>query len=336
VSECAQLLVDPQIPTLSEVLDRSTLVKYLRDISPGRWNKGTIADVQGVRVLKHHVGQRCTVEISLRTENGCHSLIGKIYSRGRPDVFEAMEKIRQAGFGPQDEFSIPRPVAYLPSLWLLVQEKVEGPIAKEIFKTGDERSRAAGAERCALWLARFHAVGPKVGPVFHVDRWLKSARERARWLGSFGERCAAKARRLLDWLEEAGAVLCPVEMRAGHGSYSPAQLILAKGRTVTFDWDGYDVADPARDVARFLTALRRLALGRLRSIRALDGAADVFLKTYRAVGPREAERNLRFFLVDACLTLAMYSLFHTGLQRQAKAEAMLEEGLRVVEGQAAL
>ena len=76
-----------------------------------------------------------------------------------------MEGIRETGFGPRDEFSIPQPVGYLPSLRLLLQEKVEGPVASEVFKNGDERSRAEGAERCALWLAQFHARAPKVGPV---------------------------------------------------------------------------------------------------------------------------------------------------------------------------
>jgi aminoglycoside phosphotransferase (APT) family kinase protein len=132
-------------------------------------------------------------------------------------------------------------------------------------------------------------------------------------------------------LEDAGAELHLVEMRAGHGSYSPAQLIFAEGRTVTFDWDGYDVADPARDVARFLAALRRLALGKLRFVRALDGAAEVFLRTYFTVGQPDVKRNLRFFLGDAYLTLAMHDLCRSGDRWQQKAEAMLDEGLLVAE-----
>jgi aminoglycoside phosphotransferase (APT) family kinase protein len=119
-------------------------------------------------------------------------------------------------------------------------------------------------------------------------------------------------------------------MRAGHGSYSPAQLVLAEGRTVTFDWDGYDVADPARDVGRFLYALRRWALDQLGSIRMLDGAAEVFLRAYLAVGPREVETNLWFYKAAACLKLA-----RTVSHRQDKTEGMLDEGLRVLEAGAA-
>jgi aminoglycoside phosphotransferase (APT) family kinase protein len=187
-----------------------------------------------------------------------------------------------------------------------------------------------------LWLARFHAFGPKAGPIFDSERCLSVLRERKRRIAKLGGRFATKAGKLFKWLESAATALRPVEMRAGHGSYSPAQLILAEGRTVTFDWDGYDVADPARDVARFLAGLRRLALGRLRSIGALDAAAEVFLRTYRAAGPLEMEHNLRFFMADACLTLVVYDLSRPGARWQEKGEALLDESVRIMEGEATL
>ena len=330
MAECAQPLTDFGIETLSEILDPVELAKHLSGVSLGPWKRGSVKDIQ-FRVLKHHVGQRCTLEIGLRTEGGWHFLIGKVYHSDRFDVFQAMEKIWQTGFGPRDEFSIPQPLAYLASIRLLLQEKVEGAVANEIFKTGDERSRATAAERCAQWLARFHAVGPKEGPVFTSERCLSLMRERSRRIVELGGSCADKAARLRRRLEDAGAELHLVEMRAGHGSYSPAQLIFAEARTVTFDWDGIDVADPARDVARFLAALRRLALGRLRFVRALDGAAEVFLRTYLTVGQPDVEENLRFFLAESCLTLAAHDFARPGSHWQKKGEAMLDEGLRVAE-----
>jgi hypothetical protein len=325
VAECVPPLIDPGIATLSEVLDPTALARHLRVISHAPWNGALIEEVQ-VHVLRHHVRQRCTLELGLRTEKGWHFVIGKVYNNDCPDLFEAMEGIQEAGFGPHDAFSIPRPLAYLPSLHLLVQEKVEGPLAKEIFKTGDEQTRAAAAERCAQWLARFHSVGPKAGLLFDSRRYLCVVRERARRIGRLGGRCAEKAARLYQLLEDATASLRRVEMRAGHGSYSPAQLILTEGRTVVFDWDGYDVADPARDVGRFLYALRRWGLDQLGSIRVLDGAAEVFLKTYLAVGPPEMETNLWFYKAAACLKLA-----RTVPHWQDKSEQMLDEGLRALE-----
>lgn len=323
-SESVQPFADPGIPALAEVLDPMALAKHLR-VSSLRLENGGIPEEVEVRVIRHHPGRHCTVEIGLRGQNGWHFLIGKVYHKDRADVFQAMEKIGQAGFSPQGEFSIPRPLAYLPLLCLLAQERVEGPLAKEVFKTGDEPNRAAAAERCAGWLARFHALAPRLGPVFESDRCLKQMRRYSRKIVGLGGRVADKAARLLQGLEDAASLLSPVEMRAGHGSYSAGQVILAEGRTVVFDWDGCDVADPARDVGRFRAALRHAACGGLGSVRALDAAAEIFLQTYLGLIQPDAKKNLGFYEAVACLKLAMHSL-----HRQDKAEAMLDEGIRVL------
>ena len=333
--EPGQPLSDPGIATLPEVFDPMVLVKHLRATSLYPGNGGAPKEVQ-VSLLQHHPKRRCTVEIGWRAQDGWHSVIGKVYHIDRPDVFEAMQGISGAGFGPQDEFSIPQPLAYLPSLRLLVQEKVEGQPTDEIFKTGDERSREAAAERCACWLARFHAVAPKAGSVSYPQDHLnsKSMQRCSRKIAKLGGSSADKAAYLLQRLEDAVAALSPAEMCAGHASYSAAHVFLAHNRTVVFDWDGHDVADPARDVGRFRAALRRLALGRLGSIRALDATAEAFLKTYLAVGRPEVAKNLRFFEAAACLKLAKYNLCHPVPHWHDKTEAMLDEGLRVLNQEA--
>ncbi len=310
------------------------LARHLGAFSVLPWNGGAVEEVQ-VRVLQHKLGRRCTLVFAVRTENGSHSVIGKVHNTDRSDVFQAMDAIRQAGFGPQDEFSIPQSIAYLPALRLLVQEKVEGRLAAETLRATDERSRAAVVERCARWLARFHAVAPKLGPVTDSESYLGLMRQRSFLIAKLGGRCADKASRLLQRLEDAAASVVPVGMCAGHGSYSAAQVILAGSRTVVIDWDGYDVADPARDVGRFLAALRRWALGRLGSIRALDGAAEVFLETYLAEGRQDAEKNLRFYEAAACVKLAKYKAYNSIPRWQEKTEAMLDEGLRVLDQEAA-
>ena len=109
--------------------------------------------------------------------------------------------------------------------------------------------------------------------------------------------------------------------------------MLAGSRTATLDWDGFDIADPGRDAARFLIALRRLALGRLGSIRALDASAEVFRSAYLAAGRADAAANLRFYEVVACLQLAKYNIVHRVPHWREKLEALLDEGLRLAEGQ---
>jgi hypothetical protein len=314
----------------STALDPAELGKHLHLFSLPPWNWGELGNVQ-VRVLKCH-RNRSTVEILLDSAAGPRPLIGKVYAANRSDVYLAMEAISRAGFGPEAEFSIPQPFAYLPALNLLLQEKVLGVRAKDIFVEGKERDRAEAAERCALWLMRFHSVAPRFGPVFDLNQYLASLEQ---WTGAIAavyKPLADKAGCLLERLRAAAATLSRVEVSAGHGSFCHAQIILANGRTATYDWDGYDVADPGRDVARFVVALGRLGLRYFGSIRALDSAADVFLKTYLA-GRGEAQLNLPFYMGAVCVKIAKFEISRDPCpERQAIVETMLDEGLRILSG----
>ena len=336
-AQSSRPLTDLETVIQTGVLDPNVLAQHLSSISLHDSNSEAVREVQVRGVLKFHEGKRCTLEVAVRTESGWQSLIAKVYRKDRSDVFQAMKGIRASGFGQRDEFSIPHPAGYSSSLRCLLQEKVEGTPADDIFKTGDDAARAAAAERCALWLARFHAQAPKAGPISHpkdfatskpMERW---SRKIARLDGRLGDRASQLFKRVSD----ASASLADVELKAGHGSYNAAHVYLSKYRTVTIDWDWHDIADPARDVARFLFALRRWALDQLGSIRSLDSPAKVFLTAYRAVGTPLAEENLRFFAATTCLNLAVRHLFDEGFvwqERQDKAEVMLGEGLAILDG----
>src|SRR5437867_8414420 len=113
------LPVASQIPTLAAVLDPMELSKHLGFFSSPPWNWGQLRDLR-VQMLKSSHQNRCTVEILLRTKRARHTLIGKVYTQDRWDVYEAMEAICRAGFAPEAEFSIPQPLAFLPGLNLLL------------------------------------------------------------------------------------------------------------------------------------------------------------------------------------------------------------------------
>src|SRR2546427_11680590 len=102
VSKHVGALTDPGIATLAEVLDPAALSKHLRGVSLGSWDGEAVEGIQ-TRPLRHHEHLRCTLEIGLRTDHGWHFLIGKGYPRDRFEVFQAMEKIQPARFGPPEE-----------------------------------------------------------------------------------------------------------------------------------------------------------------------------------------------------------------------------------------
>jgi len=137
-----------------------------------------------------------------------------------------MEGIQQAGSVRGMSFQFP--AACLPGLVrCLVQEKVEGPSAGDIFKTGDEQSRVAAARTMRSVVGPVSRRCAQGGPVSYAHEHLKSksmqrcARKIAKLTGPF----ANKAARLLQRLEAASSSLSPVELRAGHGSYSASHEV---------------------------------------------------------------------------------------------------------------
>ncbi|HKO24595.1 MAG TPA: phosphotransferase [Chloroflexota bacterium] len=326
MSELLDGVSDPGLATLATVLDPAELATYLLPVLPRRW--GALREAR-VQVTKHYPAKRCTIAIALRTTSGWHDLIGKVYATDRSDVYRALDGIRQAGFGPDAAFSIPQPLVFVPALRLLLLEKVQGVAVKEIVLAGSERDRALAAQQCARWLTRFQSVAPRSGPLFDVR--MHTAAVWARGLATLDGPLTDKARRLLEHVDAAAGALNESSMCAGHGSYSPSHVILTAGRTVTIDWDGYDVADPARDVARFIVALKRLALGRLGSIRALDAVADVFVQTYVGLGRPDVAARLPCYEAAICLQIASNMARRGQPHWQMKVQTMLDEGLRTLE-----
>jgi aminoglycoside phosphotransferase (APT) family kinase protein len=320
-------LAVPDIPTLQAVLDPCELGQHLNAIQSPQW--GVLHDIQ-IKVLKHHHGSRCTVDITLQTTTGKHELIGKVYAEDRSDVYRAMKQISKSGFGPEAEFSIPQPFAYLPELNLLIQEKVQGPLATEIFLTGIERERIRAAERCGRWLAHFHNRAPMLGQPFNFSHdlgeyWVQRIVERA---GAHAGQLTEKATLLLKRLELAAAALDRSEICACHGTYSHYQIILNETGTVTLDWDSFCVTHPSLDVARFVIVLQQLALKSFNSLQALDAAIEVFCKSYTTRSKFEVAKHLPFYKAAHCLKHAK-SYLKRGSGTE-KTGAMLDEGLRLL------
>ena len=73
----------PTIPALPAVLNPAELGEHLRQALPSQ-TEG-LKEIK-VRLLRHHVGKRCVVEITLATMEGVRCLIGKAYAKDRFDV----------------------------------------------------------------------------------------------------------------------------------------------------------------------------------------------------------------------------------------------------------
>ena|SRR2546422_524980 len=72
VSAFVDCINDPGLPTLPAVLNPLELGEHLRESLPSQ-TKG-LKEIQ-VRLLRHHVGKRCVVEITLRATEGSFSCL---------------------------------------------------------------------------------------------------------------------------------------------------------------------------------------------------------------------------------------------------------------------
>jgi aminoglycoside phosphotransferase (APT) family kinase protein len=319
---------DTDISTLSTVLDSTELSGHLQRILPFYW--GALRDIQ-IKMLRHHRGKRCTVEILLLTTTGWRHLIGKVYSKDRSDIYQTMEALKQAGFGPEAEFSIPQPLAYLPELRLLLCEKVQGLRADQVFLLGNEQERTQAAERCARWLTQFQAAAawPRrtltlTQHVMLLERWFCR-------LATGGEPLATRAKDLFERLVLAASAHDSTEMRPSHGDFGTRNIIFSENCMVVYDWDACKLANPCRDVASFIVDLSWLALRRLGSIRALDATAKAFQKTYIATGSREAAIYLPFYKAARCLEVVHIAFRKQHARWRENVEAMIDEGFFALE-----
>ena len=322
---------DPAIPTLAAVLDPAELLKQLSMCEAPRrqWDLS-----QGVRVivLKWKRASRCTFEIALKNASGWEEkLIGKVYAEDRIDIYQTMEELQQAGFGSEQEFGIPCPIAFIAPLRLLLYEKVPGTRARTLIVGPSGTESVNAVERCARWLAHFQAEAPRRGSMFRAQDYLRGLEE---WFLDSGKSelpFADKAKNLTEQLNAAARHLEGTEMCAGHGTYTCGQVLLTGRRTVTIDWDTFNLTDPSHDVARFLVDLQRMALKYFGSLNALDQAAEVFLKTYaNAAGSYDAT-SLAFYRAAICLERARSDVNKQNPGWRARAEMMLDEGLGLLQ-----
>jgi hypothetical protein len=291
---------------------------------------GTARDVR-VRVLKPHL-RRCVFEVAVKTESGWRALIAKAYARDRQDILHAMEAFGQAGFGPDAEFSIPQPFAYLPALRMRLEEKVDGPSAKEILLRGDAPERRAAAARCGRWLARFQeAAPPRLGKLIDLGHEQRRWQEWTDKIAAFGEPLASRARVLLEKLEAATPAPGTFETCAAHGSYIAEHVIFSGRRTTAIDLDEYGAADPAREVSWFIISLQRLALKELGAFHALDAAADEFRRAYAAAARgRDVTAHSGFYRAVECLHRGARDVVGRQPPAPERTEIMLDQGLEAL------
>lgn len=278
------------------------------------------------QVLRCHPS-RCVFDLAIKLDKQWRSVIVKLFTVDRPDVFSTLQRIYESGFGQGSEFVVPRPIAYLPSLKILIEEKVEGKRANETLIAEDLSEQVEAVERAGAWLAQFHTTAPKVGNQVGPKFLLEHSRKRADMVSEFGGAFPSKCKLLMDKLEaslpEDGSFqYCP-----GHGNYIPSHVLLDDHHTATIDFDGFDLVDPARDLAWFTISVERCGLKYHRPPNYFERLTKPFLLSYLQRGRKDASNNLPFYRGVEYLHRAKRDLYKRIPPAPSWAEMMLDHAI---------
>lgn len=277
--------------------------------------------VADIAVLKYKPLRRCVLAYTLRAcrrSDGRlveHHVIGKVFKDRRGlRLYRLQAHLWNNGFGPlaADGIHVPRPLAYLPDLRMLVQERAPGATLNELAERGPIDRQV---EQCGQALAKLHASPvPAVVARFGKSRYsgwgltgysltdeLKSL---AHFTAELVERQPAHAGFIHSTADALGAwaaqlptppVVVPI-----HRDFYYSQMLFSDdrpngnrlngnhpngGRLTLIDFDLLALGDPAIDVANFIAHLFFLGLDRLGDQNALAEEAERFLEAYGRFAP---------------------------------------------------
>jgi hypothetical protein len=361
-------LPDSELAMLPQLTDpeqaRSLLEASIRNSENGDYRDLRIQSCKP-RVARYKPGSRCTVLYHLEyapEATGSHHwpevVVAKMYHGDKgQNAYTGMQALWRSPLGTSDTVRIAEPLAYLAELNVLVQ----GPIHEELTLKELLRSASAAAGRSpkdgepeispelasyvrktAAGLAELHQCGVSYGEnVTWEDELAKIYAQRAKVAKPLPH-LATVAQDLLNHLQALAAVQPADPLAPAHRSFRPAQVLLSGGEIGFIDFDGFCQAEPALDLALFMTTVKNLGINksnpddededesepldderRLAWLTRAEAICELFLAEYEKHAPVSRTRILLWEALDL-LSLVLGSWTKLKLARLDNCLFMLE------------
>lgn len=349
----------PSLPTLTDAeQSRALLEQSIRAAAP-RYRDLRI-QTSTPRVVRYKPGSRCTILYDLvyppELLNGHDwpELVAvKTYKGGKgKNAYAGMRALWESPFGVGGTVTLAEPLAYLPDLNALVQ----GPIREEqtlkdlirsALRAGTPEALAELGEamrKTAIGLAAMHQSGATYGESYTWGEELAEVRDMAQELGAAIPHLAGVVDPLLDQLQALAADQPADPLGPAHHSFRPAQVLLYRDKIGFIDFDSFCQAEPALDLALFLSATKNIGLSepheeesneddtvldpqmRARLLDQLDAICEAFLAEYERHAPISRQRVALWETLDL-LTLVLTCWTKIKPVRLDNTLAMLERHL---------
>lgn len=228
------------------------------------------------QIMRYKPGSRCTILYHLdypdgETQPGPPLVVAKTYRGDKGEnAYHAMRALWESPLGRSQTVAIAEPLAFLPDLNILIQ----GPIRqqqtlKELVRQvihGDGAPHQARLDdylrQTARGLAELHQCGVQYGEVVTWEDELADVLEQRARLSVPLPGFADLAETLLTRLRTLADQTPADPILPAHRSFRPAQVLLHEGAIGFIDFDGFCQAEPAMDLALFMTTLKNIALNR--------------------------------------------------------------------------
>jgi hypothetical protein len=318
-------VIDAAIPELSRLTHIPEAARLLEPVLMA-WRENPLPGGGGsvklcsVTVLRGHPGSRWTLRYTIARGGHEDTLIAKVYARNRSDVAATLSTLRSKGLGRGQLAQVPSPIAYVPTLRLLLLEDVCG----EACRAALQRGRGGIGERAAGWLATFHAAATPIVAAYRARDPMVAAQRWAHSVSVDAPDLKRKARHLLAALTQAQPTP-PAPLYLVHGDFGGSHVYLAGETTTVIDWDSCSVGDCAEDAGRFMASLHYLAVRKPERRKAITEAAVTFAEKFQASVPI-ARRSLAFYEASGCLRKAARLAAHGRSRHLRYASEMLHAG----------
>src|SRR5262245_42912211 len=261
--------------------------------------------------FKRNMG-KFIIEVELETEDRADAdlrrLIAKVYKSDRGQGhFDALSRLREAGFRPPSPFTVVYPVTYIADRRILLQEKAPGSMLADLIFGGPDSAAFGAMERAAGWLAALHGAEVTAQPRLERVRMLvaRQGRELMELLPQQAFRMERLAARALAGLEARHVTpLVP-----SHGDFHPKNVfIAADGRVTVIDFDTFGLQEQAADVAYIMGQTAIMGYRRLGGFAASTQARYRFLQAYLEAAPLLSGQRMACFRGMVCQQSLHYEL----------------------------
>jgi hypothetical protein len=226
-------------------------------------------------------------------------VVAKTYQGDKgQNAYAGMRALWDSPLARSEKLSIAEPLAYLPALKVLVQgpvreEQALSDLLRGALRSGTPEAMAALQDylgKTAVGLAELHRSGVRWGTAWSWADQLANVRKEleqlARVVPHLADAEAILAAPLLGRLEMLAHTYPADPAVPAHGSFRPNQVLLSQGRIGFVDFDSFCQAEPALDLALFLSALKD------RSMRILYDKKDSHAMGGAALDPATCQARL--------------------------------------------